>query len=131
MNEVKIMPTPMHPSSSLDKDEQGKSISEKEYRGMIGSSLYLTTSRPDIIFYVGLCARFQTTPKESHLIVVKRIFRYLVGTTNLGLWNRKDKKFNFIAYCDFDFAGDKIERKNTSSHQLVMQKTKYNCYVYY
>jgi len=67
----KIMSTPMHPSSCLDKDEQGKSVSEKEYRGMIESLLYLTASRPDIVFSVGLCDRFQTTPKESHLTAVK------------------------------------------------------------
>jgi len=92
MNEAKIMSTPMHPSSNLDKDEEGKSVSEKQYRGMIGSLLYLTASKLDIVFVVGLCARFQTTPKKSHLTIVKRIFRYLVGTTNLGLWYRKDQK---------------------------------------
>ncbi|WJX24693.1 hypothetical protein P8452_13775 [Trifolium repens] len=76
MSEAKIMTTPMHPSTNLDKDENGKHVSEKEYRGMIGSLLYLTASRPDIVFSVGLCARFQTSPRESHLTVVKRIFRY-------------------------------------------------------
>ena len=114
MNEAKIMVTPMHPSSSLDKDESGKSISEKEYRGMIGSLLYLTASRPDIVFAVGLCARFQTCAKESHLTAVKRIFRYLVGTTDLGLWYRKGSSFDLVAYCDADYAGDKVERKSTS-----------------
>jgi hypothetical protein len=114
MNEAKIMATPMHPSSSLDKDEKGKDVSDKEYRGMIGSLLYLTASRPDIVFAVGLCARFQTAPKESHLTAVKRIFRYLVGTTDLGLWYSKGSCFDLTAYCDADYAGDKIERKSTS-----------------
>ena len=114
MNEAKIMATPMHPSSSLDKDEKGKNISEKEYKGMIGSLLYLTASRPDIVFAVGLCARFQTSPKESHLTAVKRIFRYLVGTTDLGLWYSKGSCFDLTAYCDADYAGDKLERKSTS-----------------
>jgi len=108
------MVTPMHPSSSLDKDESGKSISEKEYRGMIGSLLYLTASRPDIVFAVGLYARFQTCAKESHLTAVKRIFRYLVVTTDLGLWYRKGSSFDLVAYCDADYAGDKVERKSTS-----------------
>ena len=89
MNEAKIIVTPMHPSSSLDKDERGKFVSEKEYRGMIGSLLYLTASRPNIVFAVGLCARFRTCAKESHLTTVKRILRYLVGTTDIGLWYRK------------------------------------------
>jgi len=114
MNEAKIMSTPMHPSSNLDKDENGKVFPEKEYRGMIGSLLYLTASRPDIVFAVGLCARFQTAPKESHHIAVKRIFRYLVGTTNIGIWYEKGSHFNLMAYCDADYAGDKIERKSTS-----------------
>jgi hypothetical protein len=74
MNEAKIMVTLMHLSSSSDKDENRKSISKKEYRGMIGSLFYLTASRPDIVFAVGLCARFQTCAKESHLTAVKRIF---------------------------------------------------------
>ncbi|GAU39253.1 hypothetical protein TSUD_397000 [Trifolium subterraneum] len=114
MNEAKIMSTPMHPSTSLDKDEKGKDVSEKEYRGMIGSLLYLTASRPDIVFAVGLCARFQTSPKESHLIAVKRIFRYLVGTPDVGLWYKKGSHFDLQAYCDADYLGDKIERKSTS-----------------
>ncbi|KAK2442550.1 hypothetical protein QL285_013736 [Trifolium repens] len=114
MNESKIMSTPMHPSTSLDKDEKGKNVSEKEYRGMIGSLLYLTASRPDIVFSVGLCARFQSAPKESHLTAVKRIFRYLVGTHDTGLWYKKNSHFDLKAYCDADYAGDKIERKSTS-----------------
>ncbi|XP_073220702.1 secreted RxLR effector protein 161-like [Cicer arietinum] len=81
---------------------------------MIGSLLYLTASRPDIVFAVGLCARFQSSPKESHLTAVKRIFRYLVGTTDLGLWYGKGSHFDFVAYCDADYAGDKMERKSTS-----------------
>ncbi|GAU50293.1 hypothetical protein TSUD_137470 [Trifolium subterraneum] len=114
MNESKIMSTPMHPSTSLDKDEKGKDVSEKEYRGIIGSLLYLTASRPDIVFAVSLCARFQTSPKESHLTAVKRIFRYLVGTPDVGLWYKKGSHFDLQAYCDADYAGDKVERKSTS-----------------
>jgi len=116
------MVSPMDPSSSLDKDESGKSISEKEYRGMIGSLLYLTASIHDIVFAIGLCARFQTCAKESHLTAVKMIFRYLVGTTDLGLWYGKGSSFDLVAYCDVDYAGDKIERKSTSgSYQFLGQ----------
>ena len=74
------MATPMSPATKLDKDEKGKYVNQKLYRGMIGSLLYLTASRPNIIFSVCLCARFQACPKESHLSAVKRIFRYLIGT---------------------------------------------------
>ena len=76
-----LMPTAV----KLDQDKSGKNVDITTYRGMIGSLLYLTASRPDIMFATCLCARFQSDPKESHLIAVKRIFRYLKGTPNLGI----------------------------------------------
>ena len=81
---------------------------------MIGSLLYLCASRLDIMLSVGTCARFQSTPKESHVVVVKRIFRYLVRTPNFGLWSPKGSSFDLIGYSDSDWAGDKVERKSTS-----------------
>ncbi|KAJ9556992.1 hypothetical protein OSB04_011606 [Centaurea solstitialis] len=83
------MKTPMAPPLSLDKDSKGKPVDVTLYRGMIGSLLYLTASRPDIMYSTCLCARYQAEPKESHLTAVKRIFRYLKGTPNLGLWYSK------------------------------------------
>ena len=80
---------------------------------MIGSLMYLTPFRPDILFRVCLCARFQSDPKESHLTAVKRILRYLNGTTNVGLCYRKSKEFQLVGYCNVDFAGDRVERKST------------------
>jgi len=85
MEDCKLMNTLMHPTFTLSKEDTGSKVDQKLYRGMIGSLLYLTTFRPDIIFNVCLCARFQSDPRESHLTYVKRIFRYLKGTTNLGL----------------------------------------------
>ena len=79
---------------------------------MIGSLLYLTATRPDIMFSVGLCARFQSNPKISYLKVVKRILRYLKGTTNLGLWYPKSENFELIAYADADFTGCRLYRKS-------------------
>ena len=81
-----------------------KALIKKAYRGMIGSLLYLTVTKPNIMFNVGLCARFQSNPKLSHLKAVKRIFRNLKGTTNLGLWYPKSKNFELITYADTDFA---------------------------
>ena len=78
------MKTPMSSSIKLDKDEKGKSIDSTMYRDMIGSLLYLTVSRPDIMYSVCLCARFQSYPKESHLSVVKRNLKYLRETMNIG-----------------------------------------------
>ena len=94
---VKPSATPMAISTKLDKDEQGKSIDPKLYRGMIGSLLYLTACRPDIQFSVCLCARYQSCPKESHLSAVKRIFLYLVNTTDIGLWYPIGCDLNLIA----------------------------------
>jgi hypothetical protein len=125
LTNAKAYGTPMSPSTKLDKDEKGKPVDVKLYRGMIGSLLYLTASRPDIMFSVCLCARFQSCPKESHLIAVKRIFRYLLGTIDLGLWYPKSNSFDLISYTDADFAGCKIDRKSTSGtchflgHSLV------------
>jgi len=83
---------------------------------MIVSLLYLTASRPDLLFSVCLCARFQSDPRESHLTEVKRIFRYLKGTTNLGLLYRKSLDYKLVGLCDADYADDKIERKSTSGN---------------
>ena len=81
---------------------------------MIGSLLYLTTSRPDIMFSVCLRARYQSCPKKSHLLDVKRIFRYLKDTPSLGLWYPKSSSFALHAYSVADFGGCKIDRKTTS-----------------
>ena len=81
---------------------------------MIGSFLYLSTSRPDIMFSVCMCARFQANPKESHLSAVKRIMRYLLGTINIGLWYPKHSTYDLIGYFDSDFAGSKTDRKSTN-----------------
>ncbi|KAJ9564972.1 hypothetical protein OSB04_000938 [Centaurea solstitialis] len=107
------MKTPMAPPLTLDKDSKGKPVDVTLYRGMIGS--LLTASRPDIMYSTCLCARYQAEPKESHLTAVKRIFRYLKGTPNLGLWYSKDSGFDLTAYSDSDFAGCKIDRKSTTS----------------
>ncbi|KAI3771062.1 hypothetical protein L6452_02215 [Arctium lappa] len=114
MNSTSPMKTPMLAGSLLDADISGKSVDQHIYRSMIGSLLYLTASRPDIMFATCFCARYQANPKESHLSAVKRILRYLKGTPNLGLWYPKYSKFELIAYTDADHAGNKLDRKSTS-----------------
>jgi len=111
---VKPMKTPMSSSASLGKEESSKQVDQTIYRGMIGSLLYLTTSIPDIMYSVCLCARFQSDPREGHLKAVKQIFRYLAGTTNLSLFYEKNHDFKLVGYCDADYAGDRVERKSTS-----------------
>ncbi|XP_070017358.1 secreted RxLR effector protein 161-like [Nicotiana sylvestris] len=95
-------------------DETGPPVNQTMYRGIIGYLLYLNASRPDIIFSVGLCARFQSNPKESHLKVAKRILRYLKGTQDLVLYYPSGDSFNLIGYADADYAGHLVHRKSTS-----------------
>ena len=76
----------MSTATKLDEDKKGKKVDMKTNMGMVGSLLYLTTSKPNITFATCLCARFQANPKESHMVTIKRIFRYLKGTPNYGLW---------------------------------------------
>ncbi|GJX67813.1 retrovirus-related pol polyprotein from transposon TNT 1-94 [Tanacetum coccineum] len=107
------MKTPMVPPNNLGPNLSGKAINETRYRCMIGSLMYLTASRPDIQFSTCLCARYQENPKESHLIAVKRIFRYLKGTPSLGLWYLKYLGFDLKGYSDSDYAGCNMDRKST------------------
>ncbi|GJX38475.1 retrovirus-related pol polyprotein from transposon TNT 1-94 [Tanacetum coccineum] len=114
LEDSKPMKTPMSSDTKLTKDEECESVDSTKYRGMIGSLLYLTASRPDIMFSVCLCARFQEAPKTSHLEAVKRIFRYIKGTTHLGLWYPKGTDIETVVYADSDHAGDYVDRKSTS-----------------
>ncbi|GJT08392.1 uncharacterized mitochondrial protein-like protein [Tanacetum coccineum] len=97
--------TPMVEKSKLDEDTQGKVIDPTHYRGMIGTLMYLTASRPDLTFVVCMCARYQAKPTEKHLHAIKRIFKYLRGTVNRGLWYPKDSSIALTAYADTDHAG--------------------------
>ncbi|GJT08722.1 uncharacterized mitochondrial protein-like protein [Tanacetum coccineum] len=113
------------PYASLQQfspDESGVSVNETLFRGMIGSLMYLTASRPDIQFSTCLCARYQVNPKESHLVVVKRIFRYLKGTPNLGLWYPKGSGFDLKAYSDSDYAECNLDRKSTSGGCQILDR---------
>ncbi|KAJ9557809.1 hypothetical protein OSB04_012423 [Centaurea solstitialis] len=106
--------TPMSRSFQKDADLSGKPVDLKKYRAMIGYLLYLTASRPDIVFSTGVCARYQCDPRDSHLKAVKRILRYLKGTPDFRLWYPKGSSFELIGYTDSDHAGCKLDRKSTS-----------------
>ncbi|WVZ75656.1 LOW QUALITY PROTEIN: hypothetical protein U9M48_023691 [Paspalum notatum var. saurae] len=114
MDDCKPIETPMATNIKLDPDESGIKVDQTLYQSMIGSLLYLCASRPDIMFSVCLCARFQPDPKESHLTAVKRILRYLKHTPSIGLWYPKGASFELLGYTDSDFAGCRVERKSTS-----------------
>ncbi|GJS74246.1 putative ribonuclease H-like domain-containing protein [Tanacetum coccineum] len=111
---IRTASTPMETNKALTKDEDGKDVDVHLYRSMIGSLMYLTSSRPDIMFSVCACSRFQVQPKVSHLNAVKRIFRYLKGRPNLGLWYPKDSPFILEAFLDSDYAGASLDRKSTT-----------------
>ncbi|GJS14183.1 putative ribonuclease H-like domain-containing protein [Tanacetum coccineum] len=111
--DVKIASTHMETQNLLLKDEDGEEVDVYLYRSMIGSLMYLTSSRPNIMFAVCACARYQVNPKVSHLHAIKRIFRYLKGQPKLGLWYPKDSLFHLVAYTDSDYAGASLDRKST------------------
>ncbi|XP_019099668.1 PREDICTED: uncharacterized protein LOC109132493 [Camelina sativa] len=114
MDKCKEAKIPMSTSLKLSKDLDGKAVDAKQYRGMIGSLLYLTASRPDLCFSVGMCARYQSNPKESHLEAVKRIIKYVKGTVDFGIWYSKGSNKGLVGYCDADYAGSVTDRKITS-----------------
>nr|GEY32077.1 retrovirus-related Pol polyprotein from transposon TNT 1-94 [Tanacetum cinerariifolium] len=105
------MKTPMVPLNNLSSDLAGKPVNETSYRRMSGSLMYLTTTRPDIQFSTILCVRYQSNPKESHLIAVKRILRYLKGTSTLGLYYPKCLGFDLKGYSDSKYDGSNMDRK--------------------
>nr|GFC65876.1 uncharacterized mitochondrial protein AtMg00810-like [Tanacetum cinerariifolium] len=114
LEDSKRIKTPMSSETKLTQDKDGESVDDTKYQGMVGILLYLTACRLDIMLSVCLCACFQEDPKSSHLEVVKRIFRYIKGTTHLRLWCPKEAGVDTIVYADFDHAGDYVGRICTS-----------------
>ncbi|GJU03488.1 hypothetical protein Tco_1113826 [Tanacetum coccineum] len=113
---IRTATTPIESNKPLVKDEDGVDVDVHVYRSMIGSLMYLTASRPDIMFAVCACARFQVTPKASHLNAVKRIFRYLKHQPKLSLWYPRDSPFELEAYSDSDYGGVSLDRKSTTEY---------------
>ncbi|GJR61703.1 putative ribonuclease H-like domain-containing protein [Tanacetum coccineum] len=121
---VKITSTLIKTNKALFKDEEAEDVDVYLYILMIGSLMYLTASRPDIIFAVCACARFQVTPKVSHLHAVKRIFRYLKGQPKLGLWYPRDSPFDLEAFFNSDYDGASLDKKSTTGEYVAAA----NCY---
>ncbi|GKE01894.1 putative ribonuclease H-like domain-containing protein, partial [Tanacetum coccineum] len=111
---VKTVSIPIETQKPLVKDEEASDVDVHLYRSMIGSLMYVTAFRPDIMFAVCACFRFQVTPKTSHLSAVKRIFRYLKGKPKLGLWYPRESSFDLESYSDSDYAGANLDRKSTT-----------------
>nr|GFB50414.1 hypothetical protein [Tanacetum cinerariifolium] len=113
------VPTPMVEQAKLKRDLVGKPVDHTDYRSMIGSLMYVTSSRPDIMFVTCMCARYQANPNKHHVSAVKRIFHYLKGTINSGLWYPKYSGFDLTAYSDADHAGCHLDRKAESNYVAV------------
>ena len=112
-NASDLVDTPMVERSKLDDDISRMPVDQTKYRRMVGSLMYLTASRPDLLFAVCMCARYQSKPTKKHLEAVKRIFRYLQGTIHMGLWYPKDNEMALTAYSDADQAGCQDTRNST------------------
>nr|GEW92925.1 hypothetical protein [Tanacetum cinerariifolium] len=106
--------TPMETQKPLLKDEDGEEVDVHMYRSIIGSLMYLTSLRPDIMLAVCACARYQVNLKVLHLHDVKRIFRYLKGQPKFGLWYLKDSSFDLVANTDSDYTRASLDRKSTT-----------------
>ena len=106
--------TPMSPNVKLTVDLLGKSVDSSLYKSMIGSFLYLTASRPDISYNVGLCARYQDNPNESHMTALKRIIKYVKTTVEFDVWYSKDINDVLTGYSDADWARNANDGKSTS-----------------
>jgi hypothetical protein len=114
MEDSSLVSTPMVVGCKLSKDDISPDVDQRSYCSMIGSLLYITASRPDIMQVVGMVGHYQSAPKQSHLVVVTRIFKYLKGTMTYGLWYPRNQNFWLTAYSDADWANCVDERKNTS-----------------
>ena len=106
--------TPMSPNIKLTVDLLGKNVDSSLYKSMISSLLYLNASKPDISYSVGVCARYKANPKESHVIALKRIIKYVKTTANFGVWYNKDTNDVLAGYSNADWAGNANDRKSTS-----------------
>ncbi|GKD86972.1 retrovirus-related pol polyprotein from transposon TNT 1-94, partial [Tanacetum coccineum] len=123
LNKYVPVDIPMVERLKLDEDPSGTLVDPNRYRGMVGSLMYLTARRPDLVFSVCMCARYQVKPTEKHLTTVKQVFRYLKGTIYMGLWYPKDTGFDLTDFANADHAGCQDSRKSTSgSAQFLSEK---------
>lgn len=135
MEEEKEISTPIAAGTKLDMDKTYPCVEHKLQKRMIGSLLYLIISISDIVFSVVLCARFQADPKEYHLKFVKRILRYLIGTSDLSLWYLKGINFKLVGYVDAHYTDYLVDSKSTTCMAhflgscLISQSTKKQNYV--
>jgi hypothetical protein len=120
MKDCNPVSTPAECGTKLHKDLDGQKVDSTLYKQIVGSLMYLTTTRPDIMYSVSLISRYMENPTELHLLAAKRILRYLQGTRNLGIYYTKGEKSDLIGFTDSDYAGDQDDRKSTSGYVFML-----------
>nr|XP_027192901.1 uncharacterized protein LOC113787787 [Cicer arietinum] len=115
MEDSNAVKNPIVPSTKLHKDEGGVRVDDTLFKQVVGSLMYLTVTRPDLMFCVSLISRFRASPTMTHWLAAKRILRYVKGTINLGIFYRKgESNLKLVAFTDSDYAGDLDDRRSTS-----------------
>jgi hypothetical protein len=120
MKDCNPVSTPVEYGLKLTRDSGGRKVNSTVYKQIVGSLMYLTATRPDIMHATGLISRYMECPREMHLLVAKRIMRYLKGTLEYGLFYKKGVKSDLIAFTDSDYAGDQDDRRSTSGYVFMM-----------
>jgi hypothetical protein len=120
MEDSKHVGTPMVTGCKLRKDDDSPDVDQGSYRSMIGSLLYITASRPEIMHVVGMVGRYQDAPKQSHLQAIKRIFKYLKEIMPYGLWYPRNQSLQLTSYSDTDWENCVDERKGTSGGSFFL-----------
>ncbi|XP_068483370.1 secreted RxLR effector protein 161-like [Phaseolus vulgaris] len=123
MEDSNPIKTPIETGIKLTKEGDGRTVDATYFKQIVGSLRYLMCIRPDICYVVGLVSRYMESPQQVHLQVVKRIMRYIKGTATFGLFYSSSKKIEIIGYSDSDWGGDSDERKSTSGHCFMIEKT--------
>ena len=120
MKDCNLINTPSEFGMKLNKDNGGKKVDDTLYKKIVGSLMYLTTTRPDIIHVVSVISRYMECPIEIHLLAAKRIFQYLQGTKEFRLFYKNGEKSDLFGFTDSDYVGDLDDRKNTSGYIFMM-----------
>lgn len=116
MEECKAVATPLIPNQKLTKDEEEEKVDESQYRSLIGSLLYLTATRPNMLFVVSVLSRFMTAPRKTHMVMAKHVLRYLKGTSSYGVWYEAKAEGELRRYTDSDGAGSLDDARSTSGY---------------
>ncbi|XP_050896147.1 secreted RxLR effector protein 161-like [Lathyrus oleraceus] len=123
MDDVNLVGTPMECGSKSSKHENGEIMDPTLYKSLVGSLHYLTSTRPNVLYVVGVVSRYMEAPTTTHFKAAKIILRYIKGATNFGLHYYSSNKYEIIGYSDNDWSGDLDDRKSTTGFVFFMGDT--------